>query len=276
MSILKVLIEGHYLAIFRKAFISYFEEFRLEKQLSTRKIKQCFQEANFNPFVICPSGIERDLSLVNKFASEYADLYAGSEERVLAARKTRSVFRGFAMQKWRTWNNKRGREKLQLTKFLKKEQDRSLIIVLVLLSYALQMELYFAKYSTNHFREVLQLTQNQTQRILSQMVTQGLLIREKINRQCYYQLNTNNRMVQELLFSIGQIPTEDENLPELVSNFDHINTRTINLIATLEAIDHSQQIKLKSFWSDWSPPRNLLRILNCITEHLEIYKQYFS
>ncbi len=266
----------HYLAIFRKAFISYFEEFRLEKQLSTRKIKQCFQEANFNPFVICPSGIERDLTLVNKFASEYADLYAGSEERVLAARKTRSVFRGFAMQKWRTWNNKRGREKLQLTKFQKKEQDRSLIIVLVLLSYALQMELYFAKYSTNHIREILQLTQNQTQRILSQMVSRGLLIREKINRQCYYQLNTTSRMVQELLYSIGRIPTEDENLPELVNNFDHINTRTINLIAALEAINHSQQIKQNSFWLDWSPPRNLLRILNCIIEHLEIYKQYFS
>ena len=138
------------------------------------------------------------------------------------------------------------------------------------------MELYFAKYSTNHIREILQLTQNQTQRILSQMVSRGLLIREKINNQCYYQLNTTNRMVQELLYSIGRIPTEDENLPELVNNFDHINTRTINLIAALEAINHSQQIKQNSFWLDWFPPRNLLRILNCIIEHLEIYKQYFS
>ena len=268
-----------YLLTFKQTMVNCIEQIKKEKRLSIKTIIQCFQKTNFKPFIFCPSGIEQDLALVSKFASNYSKLYKDREEEILNNRKIRETFRLKAMQKWLTWDKIFGQNDLRISKYQKREQDRSLVIILLLFYYANQMELYFAKYSTTHIRDVLMLSQNQAQRTLTRMVSRGFLVRERIKNKYYYQLNIENKGIQELLFTLGLITSNDnKQRQELLGNVDNLLDRTSEIISSLSEIvdSQNQDYPINICWTRWKPPIIYQQVLDCLKVRIEKSEKHFK
>ena len=239
----------------------------VDDEMSPKVIIQCMNTAGFFPFVFCPAGLEEELDLIHNFTKKHASFFEGREEKVLVAREKRDCFRTKAKKKWLTSNGKRGEEKLQLSKHQMKEQERSLIIALLLMYLGLQMNVFFGYYTTNQIREMLQLSQNQVQRILTQIVAQGLLLKMKCKKECYYQLNLENKTVHEILFTLGHIPCHDSKRSnELVENSNNVLSRISNLLLKVQW--HKEGSPLTVGWIGWQIPSTILQVIEFVSEQV--------
>ncbi|MCE7744109.1 MAG: hypothetical protein GPJ52_03120 [Candidatus Heimdallarchaeota archaeon] len=263
LSFLKAFEEN--LLSFRQAIQLCFVKLEKDNTISSKEITHCINSAGYYPFVYCPVECKEDLKKIYDFTAKNASFFEGREERVLAAREKRSDFRAEAMKKWLASNGERGKKKLKLTKHQAKEQERSLLIVLMLINYGIQMNGFFGFYSTSQIREILHLTQNQVQRILKQMVTRGFLVKMKYKMQNFYQLNLENETVHEMLFTIGKIPCDDaDRTLELMSNSRNVLSCVEKLLMKIQ--DCREGLPLTIGWSGWKIPSNIEQIIEVISE----------
>jgi len=251
---------------FRKAIELWFEKLEENKTITSKEVIQCLKSANYSPFVYCPIECREELKISYDFATDNSFFFEGREEQVLAARKERNVNRALAKKKWRTTSGRRGKERIRLTKHQLKEQERSLIIALILMASGLQMDGYFGYYSTKQIRDILGLTQNQAQRILSQMVSQGLLVKMKHDLQSYYQLNLENETIHELLFTIGHIPSEDR-VDELRKNSINVLLRMKQLLLKIQQQKHGLPVTVG--WRGWKIPITVEQVFELISEQVK-------
>jgi len=268
-----------YLLTFKQAILNCYEQSQAGRHLSSQRINQLFQTANFSLFTFCPANCVKELLLVNNFAAKFAAFYRGSEERVFAEKRLRFISREYAMQQWRTSIESEGSQKVWLSHHQQKEQERSLLVALVFLYYGLQNEFIFAHHAIKDIRAVLGLSQNQAQRILTQMNNRGLLVKVKERKGCYYQLNLENQAVKELLFTLGPIITDDSAQQQAFqNNTKHLLAKIANLFAHLREIRDKHQFKSRfhTLWQDWSPPVQFQLILDGLREHLKFCKKYFE
>lgn len=236
---------------------------------TSETISQCMNAADYFPLAFCPDGCEEELTIINNFTKKYSCFFEGREKQVLAAKKKRQFFRIKAKKKWLISNGKRGKEKLQLTKHQAKEHERSLLVVLVMLQLGFHMNGFFGYYSTNHIRELLLLTQNQAQRILTKMVTQGLLLKQKYRNRSFYQLNLESETVHELLFSFEQIPCDDSDKRiELMENSSNVLERIDSLLMKIQQT--KEGLRVTTGWKGWKISDNIEPIIELVEEKLAI------
>ena len=263
-----------YLQSFRQAIENCYEQSNMGKKYTAPEIIQLFRDSNFWPFVFCPEKFVKELMLVNKFTTKFSDFHVGVENLVLKNTALRDSTREQLMAKWLQSNKKRGEEKISLTAYQKVKQERSLLVILLLLYRGLQNDLLFSYYPTADFQIVLGLTQNQVQRLLAGLDKRGLLTKEKVGRICYYQLNLENSAIHELLFSVGLIPCDNEKQKEILErNSLNVLTQVTKLTDKyLNAI----HLNHKPCWSGWHPSISIQSVLNWLQAHLVVCKQKFT
>lgn len=263
LSFLKAFEEN--LLSFKQAIQLCFDKLEEDNTISSKEITYCINSAGYYPFVYCPVECKEDLKKIYDFTAKNASFFEGREEQVLAAREKRDCFRVDAMRKWLASNGERGEMKLKLTKHQAKEQERSLLIVLILMSFGIQMNGFFGFYSTSQIREILQLTQNQVQRILKQMVTRGFLVKMKYKMQNFYQLDLENETVHEILFTIGKIPCDDaDRTLELMSNSRNVFSSVEKLLMKIQ--EYREGLPLIIGWSGWKIPSNVEQIIELVSK----------
>ncbi len=250
---------------FKQAMQLCFDKCADGKELSSKIISQSLKIVGFIPFVYCPVGCEEELDIINKFAVKYSSFFEEREEQVLEAREKRTVFRIVAKKKWWQSNGERGKKKLQLTKYQAREQERSLLVALVLLYLDFQMHGLDNYYSTRELRGMLHLTQNQAQRILTKMVAQGLLQKMRYKKQSFYQFNFDNRTVQELLFTLEQIPCEDKKMRlKFLRNSGNVIERMNSLLLKVQQIKEGLSVNVG--WKSWKLPQGIEQIIELYGE----------
>ena len=100
------------------------------------------------PFCFLSCEIEEKLLALNRFASKEGVIFEGIEQEVLKRKSKRESYQEEAMNHW---FNKEVIEKsnaFRLTKHQNKEQDRSLLVVLLMLYLAYEQDSFLEKYST--------------------------------------------------------------------------------------------------------------------------------
>lgn len=265
LSFLKAFEEN--LLSFRQASQLCIDKLEEENTISSKEVTHCINSAGYYPFVYCPVEFKEDLKKIYDFTAKNASFFEGREEQVLAAREKRDCFRADAMKKWLASNGERGEKKLKLTKHQAKEQERSLLIVLILLNFGMQMNGFFGFYSTSQIREILHLTQNQVQRILTQMVARGFLVKMKYKMQNFYQLNLENETVHEILFTICKIPCDDaDRTLELMSNSRNVLSSVKKLVG--KAKEYREGLPMMIGWSGWKIPRSIEQMIELVSEQI--------
>ncbi len=245
------------------------------KQLIKQEILQYFKEAGFSPMIYCPAGMEQRLLAIHKFAGREHELFSGREEEVLKNRVNQESFRKIAMTKWLLHDPISKSKNLRLTHHQQREQDRSIIVLLLMLFYAHQREFSFTWYSTSHLRELLGLTQNQMQRILKQMVAKKFLFEKKTTRKNYYRINAANSSVKLLRLTLRLSLTREERLQrKSVRNGFLLLDRLAKVISNLLL---SSDNKFRTcLWNDWLPPSMLQRIATWMSEQITASESYFK
>lgn len=262
----------------RVALENCLAEIKEHKQISSAKIKKCFDYSLFSPFAFCPAEIEKKLLALNRFASKEGVIFEGIEQEVLERKSKRESYLEEAMNHWL---NKEVIEKsnaFRLTKHQNKEQDRSLLVVLLMLYLAYEQDSFLEKYSTHRLRELLGLTQNQIKRILDKMVSRELLIREKTNRENLFQLNLENQNVKDFRFVLGVALTPDEAFQRelIISAQPHLE-KVSKTISSLNIIFDDQQKNICSnFWLNWEPTNIIRRVINWVDEQVTTSKEFFK
>ncbi|MGC9778325.1 MAG: hypothetical protein HZR80_03695 [Candidatus Heimdallarchaeota archaeon] len=260
----------------RAALENCFAEIRKNKKMSAKKIKQCFEEAEFAPFVFCPAGIEKALIKISHFAHKEGVLFRGREEEVLSLKIARESFRREAMKKWLVKDLIFGVKEFRITKHQQKEQDRSLLVLMLMFYLTYERNFSVEKYSTSHLRELLGLTQNQVQRILNRMVTHEFLILEKIIGKNYYKLNLENQSIKELRFALGVTLSSDEVWQrELITNIPYHLERASKVITTIKDFSGNQR-KTNFLWSNWEPTTILSGLLIWVENQISESSEYFK
>ncbi len=253
-------------------------EIRKHKRISLKKIKKCFDAALFSPFVFCPVGIEEKLFALKSFATKEGMIFNGIEQEVLMRKSKRETFQEEAMDHW---FNKEVIERLndfRLTKHQNKEQERSLLVTLLLLYLAHERNFSIEKYSTYYLKELIGLSQNQIKRILEQMVSRGLLIREKIKGKNFFKLNLENKNVKELRFAFGVTLSSDETFQrELIIDIPPHLERVEKTISSIRTIfdGHLKNIH-NNFWFNWEPTNIIQRVTSWIAEQVTSSKDFFK
>ena len=255
------------LFVFRQAVEKWLLISKDGKKPTREIIDQCIDTAGYFPFVFCPAGCEEELTIINNSTKKYSFFFDGREEHVLAARESREAFREKGRKKWLVSNGKKGKAKLKLTKHQMKEQERSLLLVLLMLQLGYQMNGFYGHYSTNQIKELLQLNQNQSQRILTKMVDQGLLLKMKSESHCYYQLNLESETVHELLFSLEQVSIKDpKKRKALMENSSNVHERISSFLLKVQQAKEGLRVTIG--WKGWKIPRNIEPIIELVDEKL--------
>ncbi|MBN1330545.1 MAG: hypothetical protein JXA54_13810 [Candidatus Heimdallarchaeota archaeon] len=266
-----------YLESFRRVLLKSFDYNIKYDKVSPEQIIQIFNEEKFQPFVFCPIGIQKELGLVNKFAGKYSDLFKEEEKRVLDEKQARLNFRSYAKQKWWLDNRRKGQKKLQLTKYQAIQQERSLAVILFFVNSGMRMDLFFGSYSTAQIRDIMNLTQNQTQRILKDMTDNGLLLKEKRKDSCYYQLNLENKANQELLYTLCLIPYNNHKQEQnLLSNSNNLLKRITNHLSLFMRETDGYQSKKAILWNKWTPSTYYITIQNWLEKQVAKCEIFFE
>jgi len=234
---------------------------------ASETIDQCLDSADYFPFVFCPADCEEELTILHNSTKKFSFLFEEREDQVLAARENRESFREEGMKKWLISNGKKGKAKIKLTKHQLKEQERSLLVVLLMLQLSYYLNGFFGYYSTKRIRELLQLNQNQSQRILTKMINQGLLLKVKSENQCYYQLNLENKTINKLLLSLGKTPkTDSDKSVDLLDYSNNFFERISSLL--LKNQQAKEGLRVTIGWKGWEMPRNIEPIIKLVEEKL--------
>jgi DNA-binding Lrp family transcriptional regulator len=246
-----------------------------QRRLTKQEILQCFEDAQFAPMIYCPVGNEQQLLAIHKFAGKECDLFSRREEEILENKRCRETFRKIAMKKWLIKEPISGSKVLRVTKHQQREQDRSLVVLLLMLFNAHQRDFFFERFSTSYIRELLGLSQNQVQRILKQMVSRGLLLKEKAHTKSYYRLNELNASVKRLRLVLGLTLTHEEK-QQRISVW-----KRIPLLERLAKVVSNIMISLdnqltNSLWNNWSPPLTLQRTTSWMSEQITESKSYYE
>jgi len=248
------------------------------KRISLTKIKKCFDDSSFFPFVFCPTGVEQKLLSLSRLAINEGVIFKGREEKVLARKKGRESCREEAMNHWFDKEIIEISNNYRLTKHQKKEQERSLFMILLLLFLAHERDLSVEKYSTCYLKELLGLTQNQIKRILDQMVSRGLLIREKINSKSFFKLNLENKNVKELRIALGVTLSLDETFQrELIINIPPHLERVEKTISSFRKISdgHLKSIH-NNFWLNWEQTTIIRELICWADKQVTVSKDFFK
>ena len=245
------------------------------KRLTKQEIIRCFEDAQFSPMIYCPEGMKQQLLTLHKFAGKERELFSGREEEVLENKRCREIFRRIAMKKWLIKDPITGSNVLRVTKHQQREQDRSLVVLLLMLFYAHKRDFFFKRFSTIYIRELLGLSQNQVQRILKQMVSRGLLLKEKVHTKSYYRLNELNASVKRLRLVLGLTLTYEEKQQRIsVWNRIPLLERLSKVVSNI-MISLDNQLT-NSLWNNWSPPITLQRTISWLSEQITESKNYYE
>ena len=262
----------------RVAFEKCLSEIEEHKQITLKKIKKCFDDSLFISFTFCPEGLEEKLIDLNRFASKEGVIFFGKEQEVLERKETREKYRKEVKSHWYNENVIKKLNAFRLTKHQIKEQDRSLLVILLLLYNTFERDFTIDEYSTNHFKELLGITQNQVQRLLDQMVSSGLLLREKVNRKNFYELNLKNLNVKDFRFLLGVNLSLEEHLQrEFIINIPPHLERVEKIISQIKLLPTNQQKVIRSnFWFDWEPTEIIRRVIVWAEEKAVTSKAFFK
>lgn len=260
----------------RVALENCFVEIRKNKRMSAKKIKQCFEDAEFTPFVFCPAGNEKVLTKISHFAHKEGVLFRGREEELLSLKTARESFRRKAMKKWLEKDTIFGVKEFRITKHQQKEQARSLLVILLMFYLTHERNFSVEKYTTSHLRELLGFTQNQIQRTLSRMVAHEFLYLEKIVGKNYYKINIENRSINELRFALGATLSRDEAWQrKLITNIPYHLERVSKVVSTIKDLSCNQR-KTNYLWSKWEPTNILNQLLIWTENQIAESNEYFK
>ncbi len=262
----------------RVAFEKCLSEIDMHKQITLKKIKKCFDESHFIPFTFCPAELEEKLLALNHFASEGGVIFEGIEQEVLERKRARENYRAETMNHWYKKEVIEQSNVFRLTKHQIKEQDRSLIVILLLLYNAHEIDFTIVEYSTCNLGELLGLTQNQIQRILDQMVSRSLLLRDKKDKKNLYQLNLENQNVKELRFALGVTLTRDEIFTrELIIDIPPHLDKVSSIISQFRMFfDSFQKNFHNNYWLNWEPTTIIRRVIDWVEEKAATSRKYFK
>lgn len=258
------------------AFENCFAEIRKNKKISAKKINNCFKDAGFTPFVFCPTGVEKTLIKISHFAQKKGDLFRGREEEVLNIKAAQESFRRKAMEMCLEKDIILGIKEFKITKHQKKEQARSLLVLLLMFYLTHERNFSSEKYSTSHLQELLGFTQNQIQRILNRMVARDFLLLKKIARKNHYMLNNENRSVKELRFALGVVLSRDEAWQrELITNVPYHLERISKFVSKIKDQTRDQR-RSNYLWSKWEPTTIIRGLLIWIENKVAESTEYFK
>lgn len=193
--------------------------------------------------------------------------------RLFYKRKIRETFREIAMKKWLI------KELLaknhRVTKHQQREQDRSLVILSLLLSLAQHQDFGFEWHSTSFLRKLLGLTQNQMFRILKQMTTRGFLLEKKACQSKFYLVNLDNASVKRLRLTLGLTLTRKEKQQrKTMRNVLQLLKRLTKVLSNL--LVSSDNRLVNTLWNNWEPQKTLQEIATWISRKIAESKSYFE
>jgi len=260
------------------AFERCLSELKESKRISLKKIKECFDSTNYKPLVFYPIEIEEKLQALNRFANKKGLIFNGIEELVLNRKREREEFREEIMNHWFSNKTFENTNFYRLTKHQNKEQNRSLLIILLLLFLSNERNYDFGQYSTSYIKELLGLTQNQTQRILDQMVSKKLLVQEKVTSKNDYQLNLENENVKDLGIFLDVLLTRNEVFQrELVFKIPPLLEKISKITSHFRTIfNHIQKIPHNNFWLNWKPTSVVRMVIDWVEEKTNANKTFFK
>ncbi|MBN1329168.1 MAG: hypothetical protein JXA54_06815 [Candidatus Heimdallarchaeota archaeon] len=255
----------HYLYSIRVAIENCYEKEKKQKKLSKREIQQIFSEAQFYPMVYCPVGKEQQLETLVKLAHDGQIYFEGCEAKILEKKKYQEKFTEKAMSLLLLIEPIT--KEYRITKHHRKEQDRSILIITLMLSIVHQVDFGFNWHSIGYLQKLLGVSQNQIIRIMNQMVNRGFLLETKDHRTKYYQLNLESDGVQQLCFVLD-LPlsrvVKDEH--KLTKKFFQLFERVTKVYSDLILSTKNQL--MNTLWGDWKPPEALQEIASWMIERI--------